>query len=283
MSLVNEPVWLITGCSTGFGREFCELALEKGGRVVATARNKDQVQDIADKAGDRALAVALDVNDDAQVKAAIEAAVAKFGRVDVLVNNAGYGYFAAVEEGEEDEVRAMFDTNVFGLAAMTRAVLPTMRAQKKGAIVNITSIGGLQGFPATGYYAATKFAVEGLSDSLAAEVKPLGIDVLIVEPGPFRTDWAGRSAKSSAVSIADYDDTAHKRRDMTFGYSGKQPGDPRRAGEAIIEALSADQPPLRLPLGKFAIETAKAKLDAVRADIDTWGHVGLATDFPAGE
>ena len=257
--------------------------LEKGWRVVATARNKDQVADIAAKAPDRCIAVTLDVNDDAQVKSAVEAAVAKFGRIDVLVNNAGYGYFAAIEEGEEDEVRAMFDTNVFGLAGMTRAVLPTMRAQKSGAVVNITSVGGIQGFPGTGYYAAIKFAVEGLSDALSAELKPLGIDVLIVEPGPFRTDWAGRSAKASKVSIDAYEETAHKRREMTFGYSGKQPGDPWRAGEAIIAALSADKPPLRLPLGKFAVGAVKAKLDAVRADVDAWETVSVGSDFPEGE
>ena len=283
MSLVNDPVWFITGCSTGFGREFAELMLEKGWRVVATARDAGAVADIAAKAPDRCLAVALDVNDASQVKASVEAAVAKFDRIDVLVNNAGYGYFSAIEEGEEDEVRAMFDTNVFGLAAMTRAVLPTMRAQKSGAVVNITSIGGLQGFAGTGYYAGTKFAVEGISDSLAAELKPLGIDVLIVEPGPFRTDWAGRSAKASKIEIDAYAETAHKRREMTFNYSGKQPGDPRRAGEAIITALSAEKPPLRLPLGKFAIETAKAKLKSVLAEIEAWEATGLATDFPAGE
>ena len=283
MSLVSDPVWFITGCSTGFGREFAELMLEKDWRVVATARDVSQVQDIADRGGDKALAVALDVNKPDQVKAAVEAAVAKFGRIDVLVNNAGYGYFAAVEEGEEDEIRAMFDTNVFGLAAMTRAVLPTMRKQGKGAVVNITSIGGLQGFAGTGYYAGTKFAVEGISDSLAAELKPLGIDVLIVEPGPFRTDWAGRSAKTSQVSIAAYEETAHKRREMTFNYSGKQPGDPRRAGEAIVEALAAEKPPLRLPLGEFAIKAAKAKLRSVLAEIEAWEAVGLATDFPENE
>ena len=283
MSLPSDPVWFITGCSTGFGREFAELMLDKGWRVVVTARDASQVQDLADEGGDRALAVALDVNKPDEVAAAVKAATEKFGRIDVLVNNAGYGYLAAIEEGEEDEIRAMFDTNVFGLAAMTRAVLPTMRAQTSGAIVNITSIGGLVAFPGSGYYAGTKFAVEGMSEALAAEVKPLGIDVLIVEPGPFRTNWAGRSLKVPVSDNPAYAETAVARRKMTQGYSGKQPGDPRRAGEAIVTALSAESPPLRLPVGEFAVKTAKSKYKDTLAAFEAWTEVGLSADFPEDE
>jgi NAD(P)-dependent dehydrogenase (short-subunit alcohol dehydrogenase family) len=283
MTLVADPVWFITGCSTGFGRELADLVLEKGWRAVVTARDVAAVKDLEAKGGDRALAVALDVNDAAQVKAAVAAAVARFGRIDVLVNNAGYGYLAAVEEGEEDEIRAMFDTNVFGLAAVTRAVLPTLRAQGSGAVVNITSIGGLVAFPGSGYYAATKFAVEALSEALLQEVKPLGIDVLAVEPGPFRTDWAGRSLKTPKVAIDAYKDTAIARRNMTQGYSGKQPGDPRRAGEAIIAALSLPEPPLRLPLGAFAVNTARDSYEQKLKAFAAVAELGLSADYPEDE
>ncbi len=193
----NAPVWFITGCSTGFGRDLAKLVLEKGWRAVVTARNPDTVQDFNTAYPDRALALKLDVTDPAQVAEAVKKAESSFGRIDVLVNNAGFGYLAAIEEGEDSEVRAMFETNVFGLAAMTRAVLPGMRQRRSGHIVNISSMAGLVGFPGVGYYNATKFAVEGLSEALAKEVEPLGIKVLVVEPGPFRTDWAGRSLKQT--------------------------------------------------------------------------------------
>src|SRR5271154_7403137 len=192
----SKPVWLITGCSTGFGRELSLILLKRGYRVVATARDKSKVDDIVAGNPKNGLALALDVDKQGQIDAAVKAAEARFGRIDVLVNNAGYGYLAAVEEGDDADVRAMFETNFFGLAAMTRAVLPIMRAQKSGAIVNVSSMGGFIGFPGSGYYAATKFAVEGLSESLSKEVGPLGIKVIIVEPGPFRTHWAGRSPEA---------------------------------------------------------------------------------------
>jgi NAD(P)-dependent dehydrogenase (short-subunit alcohol dehydrogenase family) len=283
MTLPADPVWFITGCSTGFGRAFAELVLNRGWRVVATARSLHQIADLQAKGGERCLTAEVDVNDPAQVKTAVNRAMAHFGRIDVLVNNAGYGYLAAIEEGEEDEIRAMFDTNVFGLAAMTRTVLPHMRAQGSGAVVNITSIGGLMSFPGSGYYSATKFAVEGLSEALAAEVKPLGIDVLIVEPGPFRTDWAGRSLKTPKTAIGAYAETAGARRGATQGYSGFQPGDPRRAGEAIITALSAPKPPLRLPVGAFAVASAKQKYQRVLEEFETWTDLGLSADFPENE
>ena len=276
----DTPVWFITGCSTGFGRELARLVLERGWRVVATARDRAKVADLTAQYGDRALAVALDVTDPAQVQRAVAEAERAFGRIDVLVNNAGYGYLSAIEEGEDDEIRAMFETNVFGLAALTRAVLPGMRTRRGGHIVNISSQGGLVGFAGSGYYAATKFAVEGLSEALSKEVAPLGIRVLLVEPGPFRTDWAGRSLKQSKSFIPEYEDTAGSRRRGISGYSGKQPGDPVRAAEAIITAVTSPNPPLRLLLGKQALENVRAKLDAMRQDIDAWEKTTLGADFP---
>ena len=224
----SKPVWFITGCSTGFGRELSVILLKRGYRVVATARDKAKVEDIVAGNPKNGLALALDVDKQGQIDAAVKAAEARFGRIDVLVNNAGYGYLAAVEEGDDADIRAMFETNFFGLAAMTRAVLPIMRAQKSGAIVNISSVGGFIGFPGSGYYAATKFAVEGLSESLSKEVGPLGIKVIIVEPGPFRTDWAGRSLKTprkpdrrlrgdgARAATADSGDQRHRKPAIRF-------------------------------------------------------------------
>jgi len=280
MSQSDTPVWFITGCSTGFGRELARLVLERGWRAVVTARNPDQVADLVKGNQDRALALKLDVTDANQVADAARAAKDRFGQVDVLVNNAGYGYLAAVEEGEDGEVRAMFEANFFGLAAMTNAVLPGMRARRSGCIVNISSIGGLASFPATGYYHATKYAVEGLSESLAQEVGPLGINVVIVEPGPFRTNWAGPSIKQSATRIPDYEATAGARRAQTEARSGKQPGDPIRAAEAIITAVQSSKPPLHLVLGKPALEIARKKLVALQKDFDTWESVTLGSDYP---
>ncbi len=233
----DKPVWLITGCSTGFGRELASILIGRGYRVAATARDPAKVSDLVAGHGANALALRLDVDKPAEIAAAVEATKQKFGRIDVLVNNAGYGYLSAVEEGEDADIRAMFETNVFGLAAITRAVLPLMRAEKTGAIVNISSQGGFIGFPGTGYYNATKFAVEGLSEALAKEVAPFGIKVLIVEPGPFRTDWAGRSLKTPKHPIEAYTETAVARRNAIHGYSGSQPGDPVRAAEAIIATV----------------------------------------------
>ncbi|PWC39396.1 oxidoreductase [Azospirillum sp. TSO35-2] len=276
----DTPVWFITGCSTGFGRELARLVLERGWRVAATARNPRTLDDLLAGHGERGRAIALDVTDPAQVTRAVREAEEAFGRLDVVVNNAGYGYLSAIEEGEDAEIRAMFDTNLFGLAAVTRAVLPGMRARRRGHIVNISSQGGMIGFPGSGYYAATKFAVEGLSESLSKEVAPLGIRVLIVEPGPFRTDWAGRSLKQSATWIDDYEQTSGARRKQVSGYSGKQPGDPVRAAEAIIKAVGAENPPLRLILGRPALEAVRGKLRSVLDEIDAWETTTLSADFP---
>ncbi len=276
----DDPVWMITGCSTGFGRDLAREVLARGWRAAVTARDPAKVADIVAEAPDRALALRLDVDDAAQVHDAVAAAQRRFGRIDALVNNAGYGYLAAIEEGEDAAVRAMFETNVFGLIEATKAVLPGMRAQRSGLIVNVSSIGGLTAFSATGYYHATKFAVEGLSESLALEVRPLGIDVMIVEPGPFRTHWAGASIKESPIQLDDYASTAGVRRAQTRARSGNQAGDPQRAARAIVDAALAPKPPLHLLLGNLAVDAARAKIDALRAEIDAWEALSRGTDFP---
>jgi len=278
--MADKPVWFITGCSTGFGRELSVILLKRGYRVVVTARDKAKVEDIVKGHDKNGLALKLDVDKQDQIDAAVKAAEARFDRIDVLVNNAGYGYLAAVEEGDDADVRAMFDTNFFGLAAMTRAVLPVMRAQKAGAIVNVSSMGGFIGFPGSGYYAATKFAVEGLSESLSKEVGPFGIKVIIVEPGPFRTDWAGRSLKTPKKPIDAYAETAIGRRRQIQSYSGNQPGDPVRAAEAIIGAVERERPPLRLPLGAVAYEAVGAEIEAVRKEHDSLEAVARGADYP---
>jgi NAD(P)-dependent dehydrogenase (short-subunit alcohol dehydrogenase family) len=279
MTSPASPVWFITGCSTGFGRDLARLVLDRGWRAVVTARGLDRVADLVD-GNENALALDLDVNNQSQIDAAISAVTAKFGRIDVLVNNAGYGYQATAEEGEESEIRAQFDTNVFGLFALTRAVLPIMRAQRSGNIVNFTSVAGLVGFPGSGYYAASKHAVEGWSDALLAEVAPLGIGVTCVEPGPFRTDWAGRSLRQTPSVIADYVDTAKARMEGTKAYSGTQVGDPVRAGEAIIGAVQQDVPPRHLVLGKFGYDAVTAKLKERMEAIEAGRAVSLSADFP---
>lgn len=276
----EKPVWFITGCSTGFGRQIALEALARGYRAVVTARNPDTVRDIAEEHGDRALVLALDVTDRAQAEAAVKAAEAHFGRIDVLVNNAGIGYFAAVEESDEADVRRMFEINLFGLARMIHLVLPGMRARRSGHIVNLSSIGGLRAFPGLGYYNSSKFAVEGLSEALAQEVAPLGIKVTIVEPSGFRTDWAGRSANDASTSIPDYDATAGQNRGHIRGYSGAQPGDPVRAARAIVDAVEAPEPPLRLLLGKAALAGARAKLAELATNFETWAEVAQGADFP---
>jgi NAD(P)-dependent dehydrogenase (short-subunit alcohol dehydrogenase family) len=274
------PVWFVTGCSTGLGRALVTAVLDRGWRAVVTARDPEQVADIVAGREDRALALPLDVTDPAQVTAAVAKAEAVFGRIDVLVNNAGYGYLAAVEEGDDDEVRALFDTNVHGLVVVTKAVLPGMRARRAGHVVNVSSLGGLAAFGATGYYHATKFAVEGLSESLAAEVAPLGIGVTIVEPAAFRTNWSGPSMRQSGTAISDYAETAGARRTSTLATYGHQPGDPARAAEAVITAVESAEPPLRLLLGKAAYQIATARLDTLRATFDSWRDLTFSADYP---
>jgi NAD(P)-dependent dehydrogenase (short-subunit alcohol dehydrogenase family) len=283
MSLNHNPVWFITGCSTGFGRELAQLVLRRGWRAVVTARDVSRVQVLTEGHEDSALALSLDVTKPDQIAAAVREAEDRFGSIDVLVNNAGYGYQSSIEEGDDAEIRAQFDTNVFGLAAMTRAVLPGMRARRRGHIVNISSQAGFIGFEGSGYYAATKHAVEGLSDSLSREVAPLGIKVICVEPGPFRTDWAGRSLQQRRPMIADYQGTVGVRLETTASYSGKQPGDPVRAVEAIIKAVEAENPPKHLVLGSIALEGIRSKLKETLAEIDAWAETSRGADYPEGE
>jgi NAD(P)-dependent dehydrogenase (short-subunit alcohol dehydrogenase family) len=280
MTQQQSPVWFITGCSTGFGKELAKLVLARGWRAVVTARNPDRLTGLVSGHKENTLALQLNVTDRAQIAQAVRQAEERFGRIDVLVNNAGYGYLAAVEEGEDDQIRAMFETNFFGLVALTNAVLPGMRKRRSGHIVNFSSIGGLVSFAATGYYHATKYAVEGLSESLSIELAPLGIKVLILEPGPFRTDWAGRSLLESRTVIDDYDSTAGERRRQTHERSGRQQGDPVRAGEAIIEAVGSENPPLHLLLGKPALEMGYRKLEALKGDFDSWRQTTLGADYP---
>ncbi|MGV4793494.1 oxidoreductase [Rhizobium sp. F40D2] len=277
----TTPIWFITGASSGLGRALAAAVLARGWRAAITARRPEALKDLAAEHGDRALAVSLDVTDARSVARAVQEAEAHFGAIDVLVNNAGYGYLSAIEEGEEAEIRAQFETNVFGLIAVTKHVLPGMRARRRGHIFNVSSLGGLVAFAATGYYHATKFAVEALSESLFHEVKPLGIDVTILEPGAFRTDWAGRSMVESKTVIDDYAETSGKRRQSTRSVSGKQPGDPARAAAAIISAFEADEPPLRLLLGAPALKIARERLDALRANFDAWAETTLSADFPS--
>jgi NAD(P)-dependent dehydrogenase (short-subunit alcohol dehydrogenase family) len=273
--------WLITGCSTGLGRAFAEAVLDHGHNAVVTARDVAKVQDLADKYPDTALAVPLDVTDDTQVSAAVSAAEDRFGAVDVLVNNAGYGYRAAVEEGEDDAVQRLFDTHVFGTVRTIKAVLPGMRARRTGTIVNLSSIGARICPEGSGYYSAVKAAIEALTLSLRQEVAPLGITAMVVEPGGFRTDFAGRSLTQAAVPIADYADTAGKRRkDHDTGH-GKQPGDPAKAATALIQAVESDTPPYMLLLGNDTSDGFRAALDALRAEVDTWEALSRSTDFDA--
>lgn len=274
----KKPVWFITGCSTGFGRETAEQLLAAGYRTVVTARKTEDLKAFAGREG--ALVLKLDVTDQAQIDAAVKAAEAHFGRIDVLLNNAGIGYFGSVEESEDAEVRRMFDINVFALGRMTAAVLPGMRQRRSGTIINIASLAGLKPFPALGYYNATKFAVVGLSGALKEEVEPLGIRVICVEPSGFRTDWAGRSANESPHAIADYHATAGAKCEQLRTFSGKQPGDPVRAVKAIIAAVESANPPHHLPLGNAAFDVGLAQLESIRKEFLAQEAVARGADFP---
>ena len=279
--ITQKPVWFITGCSTGFGHELAKYVLELGYRTVVTARNMHELQEFEGKEG--ALILKLDVTDRSQVEAAIKNAEEEFGCIDVLVNNAGIGYFAAVEESEEVQVRRMFEINFFGLSRMIHVALPGMRKRRKGFIVNFSSLAGICGFPGVGYYNATKFAVEGLSEALSQEVEPLGIKVMLVEPSGFRTDWAGRSANESKRQIKDYEATAGVSRHHLRAYSGNQSGDPVRAVHAIVKAVESAHPPHHLLLGNNAFEAAMAKLEELRKEFTAGEAVARAADFPKEE
>ncbi|WNK38959.1 oxidoreductase [Pantoea agglomerans] len=279
MTAHSSPVWLISGCSTGFGRELAQQTIARGFKVVVTARDTSSIADLVE-GHDNALAVALDVTHQASIDQAVKTALDTFGTIDVLVNNAGYGYQSSVEEGVESEIRAQFDANVFGLFALTRAVLPAMRKARSGHVINITSVAGLIGFASSGYYSASKHAVEGWSDSLALEAGPLGIRVTCVEPGPFRTDWAGRSLHQTPSTLLDYAETAVARMKATAEYSGTQKGDPARAATAMIAITEHDDPPRHLVMGAWGHDAVTSKLKERLAEIEAWKQTSVETDFP---
>jgi NAD(P)-dependent dehydrogenase (short-subunit alcohol dehydrogenase family) len=269
--------WLITGCSSGFGRVLAEAVLARGDRAMLTARDVSRLADLAGRYPDRARTGRLDVTDTAEIRAVVEATREAFGGLDVLVNNAGFGLLGAVEETEPHEYRPMFEANLFGSIEMIRGALPLLRSRPGGRIVQLSSVGGISARPGFGLYSASKFAVEGLAEALAAEVEPLGLSVVIVEPGSFRTDFLGRSLRQAARRIPAYDATAGATRNVSASRDGRQPGDPARAVEVILEAVDSDKPPLRLALGADAYERIRAKLARVAADLDAWEAVATAT------
>ena len=281
MDAPTSPVWFITGCSSGFGQALAERVLASGGRAVVTARDKTRLAELVGGAGEQALALDLDVTDAGQIAAAVTAAEQRFGRVDILVNNAGYGYMASAEEGEDGEIRALFDANVFGVFAMTRAVLPAMRARRSGYIMTIGSTAGFIAGPAGGFYSASKHAVEGWSDALAGEVNPLGIRVTCVEPGAFRTDWAGRSLKQTRTRIPDYEEVVGGPQDRTANFTGKQPGDPAKAAELMVRLAESPDPPRHIVLGTSGMRFVTEKLKATLEEIESWREPSVATDFPS--
>ena len=273
-------VWFITGTSTGFGYLLAEEALKRGERVIATARDLSKLSRLARQYPDRIHTFRLDVTNRNEITSIAQQGITTFGHVDILVNNAGYAMNGAIEEVSEDEFEPMFQTNIYGLIRVTRAFLPHFRQRRSGHIFNLSSIGGLIGSPGWGFYNATKFAVEGLSEALAEEMKPLGVHVTVVEPGPFRTDFLGRSSKLARRQLRDYATTAGKAREYLKTQSGKQPGDPQKAVEAIITAANSPKPPLHLILGHVALTRFRHKLSDWHEEIAAWESVTTSADFP---
>jgi NAD(P)-dependent dehydrogenase (short-subunit alcohol dehydrogenase family) len=276
--MTESRIWLITGTSTGLGRAIAEAAAAAGDTVVATARRPESLDDLVARYPDRVRATRLDVTDRMAIAPLVTEVLARYGRIDVLVNNAGRGHMRAVEETPDAELREMFELHVFGATALIRAVLPGMRARKSGAIVQMSSLTGHVSYPGFSAYCATKHAIEGVSEALAAEVKPLGIRVLIVEPGAFRTKFAG-AALEEIAPLPDYQATVGYSQTLAKQMDGTQAGDPDRAAQAILVALAAENPPLRLVLGSDAVDTIRAQLDLVAADIRDWETVARSTDF----
>ncbi|MFG2340519.1 oxidoreductase [Streptomyces yangpuensis] len=271
-------VWFVTGASRGLGAEITREALERGHRVIATARHASAVLKAYPQKPDGLLAVDADVTDAEQLAAAVEAGLAAFGRIDTVVNNAGYGLVGAIEEVSDRAARDLFEVNVFGVLNTLRATLPTLRAQRSGHVLNISSVGGFATAPAVGLYGASKFALEGISEALHGELAPLGIRVTIVEPGGFRTDFLSSSSiRVEPAGIADYAAGAGPVREAMSTFDGLQPGDPAKAARAIVDVTEVEQPPLRLQLGADAVQRVEAKLDLVRRELDQWRHVALST------
>jgi NAD(P)-dependent dehydrogenase (short-subunit alcohol dehydrogenase family) len=276
-------VWFITGASRGFGQQLTAAALAAGDDVVATARDPRAVADAFPAAGDRLLPLPLDVTAEGQAIDAVAAAMGRFGRIDVLVNNAGYGVFGSIEETSGAEVRALFNTNVLGLLNVTRAVLPVLRRQRCGHIVNMGSSAGVAAGAGGGLYSATKFAVEAITEALHAELAPLGIHATVVEPGSFRTQFlTADSLQRVDTGIADYLGTVGALMRAASTFDGHQPGDPQRAVEAIRRLVGSPHPPLRLPLGRDSVELVEHKLAHVAGELATWREVSLSTDYPSG-
>ena len=273
--------WLITGCSTGIGRHIARAALEKGHRVAVTARKREAVEDIVAEHPERAIALALDVTKREQVDAAVRETERAFGGIDVLVNNAGYGYMAAVEEGEDDQIRALFDTNYFGAVAMIQAALPGMRRRGRGHVINISSMTGLVANPPNVFYSSTKFALEALTEGLAKEVGPLGLRVTAIEPGAFRTDWSTRSMKEASKPIDAYADTVGARKKLIKLAGDKFPGDPRRIADAVLMVTELEHPPLHLLLGHDVYKAYREKLSGLMASVEEWKAVTLDVNFPS--
>ena len=276
-------VWLISGCSTGFGREIAISALEAGDMVAVTSRNTEDIRDICNKYPSTSVALNLDVTYTDQIIECVRNVISKFGRIDVLVNNAGYGYLSAIEEGEAEEVSKLFNTNFFGALELTKQVLPVMRNQKFGRIINNSSQAGLMANPGTGYYSASKFALEGLMEALDKEVRPLNIFVTSVQPGAFRTDWSGRSMKKSKINITDYDEHVRSRINMIAEIDGKQPGDPKKAAKIIFDLTRYEDPPNKLLLGAGVLSAYREKLDHMENDLDTYESITLSADFQNNE
>jgi NAD(P)-dependent dehydrogenase (short-subunit alcohol dehydrogenase family) len=280
--ILKDAVWFITGSSRGLGRALAEAVLAAGYRVVATARRADDLADLVAAHRDRCIALPLDVTDRQQIIDKIAQAEARFGRIDVLVNNAGYGYLGAIEEGDDADVRQLFETNLFAPVALIKAVLPGMRERKAGHIVNISSIGGLVSFAGVGYYNMAKAGVESMSDALAKELAPLGIGVTVVAPGAFRTDFrSADSIQQSKTVIAAYADTVGKMRVGMAAGHGKQPGDPVKGARAIVAAVEAEKPPVHLLIGSDALALLRSKLDDLRREADAWEALTRGTDLAA--
>ena len=275
----NSKVWFITGSNSGFGRSLTEAVLAKGDNVVATTRHPEEIEDLVKQYPDTVKTVTLDITKSDEISNAIDTAISTFGQVDILVNNAGFGTLGAVEEIEDEQVRQQFEVNCFGTLNLTKALLPHFRQRKSGHILNVSSVGGFTAFPGTGIYCATKFAIEGYSEALAKEITPLGIKLTLVEPGAFRTDFAGDSLATPENPIDDYEETAHKFVKMQEEMSGEQPGNPDKAAQAMIKVVESDNPPMRLVLGEDALKATRQKIETFQKELKEWEDVTLSTSF----
>jgi NAD(P)-dependent dehydrogenase (short-subunit alcohol dehydrogenase family) len=279
----QRRVWFVTGASSGFGNAVGKAVLEHGDRVAASARDLDSIAPLVDEFPDQAVALPLDVRDADAARDAVDEAASRFGQIDVVFNNAGYGHVGAIEELTDAELRQQLDVNLFGVINVTRATLPHMRRQRSGHFVQMSSLNGVEGLVGGGYYTASKFAVEGLSETLADEVAHLGIKVTIVEPGPHRTRFANAKSAKWSEPMEDYEDSVGLARKAIGDMDGNQPGDPERAAAAIIDAVEADDPPRRLPLGQMALDNIRAKLNGQLDELEEWSELSATTDFPSAE